>query len=445
MPSQPNHSPRILQLAFACNPEKGSEEGIGWHRAIQSAKAFPTWVICNEAENRESIERYLAQHGPIENLHFEFISSGTSLERQLRQTPGCYYFAYNLWHRRAFKIATKLHEKVRFDLTHLTTYGGFREPGYLWKLDVPFVWGPVAGAQNYPWRFLTSAGWRGAAGESFRNVANWYQMKFSLRVGKAARRAAAMLAATTTNARALAARRGSPLEVILDVGVQPLRKRVVRNFRHGGPLRILWSGVMQSRKALHLLLHAVAGLPVNTPFELRILGNGPMEEAWRKLARQLGIEKHCSWLGWQKHSQAVEHFTWADAFVFTSLRDTSGTVVLESLAAGTPVVCLDHQGMQDMVTPNCGVRLPVTNPSDVIRALRDVLVQWHRNREILEQLSRAAPQRAEHYSWDRHGERIRSVYRRVLNLPGEEVAGDAPVEEPQESQNAEACCLGPTE
>ncbi len=126
---------------------------MGWNRALQAARFFPTWVICDEALNRAPIERYLANHGQIENLNFVFVPP-SRWETRLRKLPGTFYPSYNMWHRRAFRIAQRLHEELQFDTIHQLNLCGFREPGYLWKLDAPFIWGPIGGGQNYPWRFL---------------------------------------------------------------------------------------------------------------------------------------------------------------------------------------------------------------------------------------------------------------------------------------------------
>jgi len=39
---------------------------------------------------------------------------------------------------------------------------GFREPGYLWQLNIPFVWGPIGGMGYFPTRFLPVVGAKGA-------------------------------------------------------------------------------------------------------------------------------------------------------------------------------------------------------------------------------------------------------------------------------------------
>ncbi len=404
---------RILLVAHSCRPEIGSEPTVGWNRALAAAEHYATWVLCDEEYNRAAIELYLARNGAIENLQFVYVPPGRA-DRLLRRISGSFYLHYNLWHRRAFKLARVLHQKQRFDLVHQVNLCGFREPGYTWRLDAPFVWGPVGGTQNYPWRFLPAAGMSGALGEAVRNVLNLWQVRFARRVGKAARRAEVFLAANSSNACALAPRRGSMPQIMLETGAPDFGELPPRKFDGKGALRILWSGVFEHRKALHLLLEAIAALPSDVRVELRILGRGPLEQRWRKLAHRLNVERYCQWLGWIDRDQTLAEYLWADVFAFTSLRDLTGNVVVESLAAGTPVVCFDHQGAGEVVTSLCGLKIPVTTPARAVRELRETIVRLCRNRQELEQLSQGARQRAADYTWQRQSERMSEVYAQVL-------------------------------
>ena len=113
------------------------------------------------------------------------------------------YAAYNRWHRDAYRVARRLHEEIRFDLTHQVNFCGYREPGYLWKLPVPFIWGPIGGTQNYPWRFLSEASWKGAIRETVRSVINLAQLKWGFRGRKGAKKASSVLAANAASQRYL--------------------------------------------------------------------------------------------------------------------------------------------------------------------------------------------------------------------------------------------------
>lgn len=430
-----NQPPKVLIMAHVCRPDWGSEAGSSWKRAVAAASEFETWVICEQDFCEAAIRRYCSQHGAPANLHFIFLPH-SGFEQILQRLPGVFYYpAYQLWLRRAYKAARQLHATVGLNLLHQLSFNGFRFPGYPWKIDAALVWGPIGGAQNYPWRFLTHAGVRGAVKETIRSLINSVQLRFSRKVGKAARKASVLLAASRTNARALAARSRTTPRVMMDVGVDYQPHAVDRSFRHGGPLRLLWAGVFEHRKALHLLLEAVARLPKSTPYELRIIGDGELKARWKKMAQRLGIEPNCRWLGWLSHADTLQQYQWADLFVFTSLRDTTGTVLLEAMAAGTPVVCLDHQGAADIVTDHSGVKLPVTTPRQAIGQFAQTLARLHQDRNELERLSQGAVGRAADYAWNNLGARMLAVYREVLGVDrATRPAGEPPLDPADEHQ-----------
>jgi glycosyltransferase involved in cell wall biosynthesis len=155
-------------------------------------------------------------------------------------------------------------------------------------------------------------------------------------------------------------------------------------------------------------------MPENYHYELRIVGDGPQRKQWRNICRRLGIEQHCKWMGSLSYDQAMKQYEWADIFVFTSLRDSMGTVVLEALSCGIPVICLDHSGSHDVVTNDCGVKIPVTTADEVILRLRDVIISISHDRTKLEALRRKAIERAREYLWSRNGEQMAEIYDQVL-------------------------------
>ena len=269
--------------------------------------------------------------------------------------------SYNLWHRRAYRVARRLHAQLAFDIVHQANRSGYREPGYLWRLDAAFVWGPVGGTQVYPWRFLSEASLRGAALEAIRNVLNALQLHLSPRLRRVARQADAIMVANSTVRRDLEGALGVKTTTLVETGLSEWLPRAPRSTEDGRPLRILWSGQIEPWKALTLLIKALAGLPDDVRYEVRILGEGRSGDGASD-SRKLGVAPHCTWLGWPPRDQAMDQYDWADVFVFTSLRDTTGTVVCEALGAGLPIVCLDHQGVGDIVDASCGIKMPVTSP-----------------------------------------------------------------------------------
>lgn len=408
---------RVLQLAYACSPWRGSEPGVGWHRAVEAAKYSDIWVICEGVEFEHQVLGHLRDIGMIPSLHFRFVRK-TRFEQYLAKIPGMYYIAYRLWHRRAFHVAKSLHEEVNFDLVHQVNLCGYREPGKLGQMKLPFIWGPIGGTQNHPWIAIGQAGLRGGIQESIRSIANSLQLRFSRRVRRAATSADLLLVANSTNQSDFERILGKNVPVLCETGSPAVSADAIRDRPRKTDvdqrLRLLWAGNLHAFKALPLLLQAISKLPESSRVQLRIVGDGPQHQRWRRMANRLGISHQIEWIGRVRDLEMQTHYTWADVFVFTSLRDTSGNVIFEALASGVPVLAADHQGVGDIVTAECGIKVSLGTPADMATQYRDAIVAVATDKTRLERLSAGALRRAAEYAWPEQGERMRDYYRQVL-------------------------------
>ena len=408
---------RVLLVTFGCSPYMGSEPGLGWHRVLEIAKRHDSWVICEESpEFMANIDRYEKENGPIPGLHFHYVPL-TPLERWLMKTPGLYYVGYRGWQRRAYAEGLRLHQEGPFDLVHHVNLGTYREPGYPWRLGIPVIWGPVGGTQNLPWRFLLHNGLVAAIPEALRSLANVVQFRYSPHVRRGIRSASIVVASNNANLRDF--RRVHHIEPVRvwDCGVESVASTVARDGGEGRPLRVLSVGRLQNRKALDLLLMALARLPESVQCEVRIVGGGRAGPRWKKLAERLNVEHRCSWLGGTSYEETLKQYDWADVFAFPSLRDTVAAVVMEALSHGVPMIALDHQGVAEIVTNDCGIKIPVTTVPRVAQGIADALARLAGDRSEVARMSRAALARAQELLWARNGEQMEAIYRRILGLP----------------------------
>lgn len=213
---------RVCVGVFSCSPLRGSEPGMGWNflREI-AATGREIWAITND-EFPDEIRAYAAE---LPNVHFMFVPEPAKrLRGVLRKAwPPSYYWFYRWWQRRAFRIAQELHAQYAFDVVHQLNMAGFREPGFLWKLSVPFVWGPIGGLDLTDGRLLGLLDAHGKAEFFCRNVINWVQRRFLVRPRRAAHRAAesnALICATGENARLARRLWGVGSTVICEVGAE---------------------------------------------------------------------------------------------------------------------------------------------------------------------------------------------------------------------------------
>ena len=177
-----------------------------------------------------------------------------------------FYLAYNRWHRQAITLAERMHAEHEFDLVHQVTYCGYREPGYAWKLPVPFVWGPIGGTHNFPWRFLGQAGVMGGIGEASRSLMNNLQFRFSSHIRTAAQRAALVLAGNSATQRHFRNAFSAELPLFPASGIAN-QVGSPRTFREHSKLRLLWCGYLHPLKGLPLLFRTLASLPASFSYE----------------------------------------------------------------------------------------------------------------------------------------------------------------------------------
>ncbi len=404
-------------MAYECSPYRGSEWAVGWGRLLQAARVAEVHVVTSE-ENFKALQQATREGFLPANVR---LHTPPPDDRLRRKDPHAGMFAYDYaayhhWQRLAQKLIVQLHWEQRFDIVHQVTVNTFREPGYGWKLDAPFLWGPVGGSQNFPRSFLSMLPWKEAAKEFLRGVVNEWTLRRNRRVLAAAHGAKVVLASNSTNQRDYERAWHRPVELLLETGLtavqEPDRARFAQRVAgEARPLELLWSGELQTRKALPILLRALA--KTNMPFRLTVLGDGPMRSLWEAEAQKLKLEDRVFFRGRLPFAEAVAAMQQADVFCFTSLRDTSGNVVLEALAAGVPVVCFDHQGVGDIVTQACGIKIAVSNPREAVEAWRDALERLYQQPEVMLAMSFAATERARDFLWKRNGDYVNALYRQL--------------------------------
>ena len=414
---------KILISAYACNPYKGSEEGVGWGWVNAIAKYHDLWVITADY-HREDIERgFKKGKGSYQNVKFHYVPpkpwhytptrGWRFIEGSLlKPVMNC---AYIQWQRDAFRLGTELHNQVQFDLVHLITYVGFRFPGYLWKLDIPFVWGPIGGLENTPWRFLPKLGLMGCVYYAFRNIRNSLHRRFLPRPKQAFRKANGAVIAATGGIRDEIRRwYGVDSHVVSEVG-PPSSISTSHSMRKSGePLKLAWSGLHLPGKALPFLLRALSELRPTITYKLDILGTGPCTRKWQKLADRLGIGQTCKWHGWLPRNEALELVHRAHIFIITSIKDLTSTVLLEALSLGVPVICLDLCGFADVVTAECGIKIPVFTPGQIEQDLAAAIRRLDSNEQERRRLARGALERIKDFSWEKKAAVVNSIYERAI-------------------------------
>jgi len=424
---------RILLSAYACEPGKGSEPGVGWQWAVALARAgHEVWVI-TRANNRSVIERALAEQ-PVPNVKFVYHDLAAWARWWKRGGRGVRFY-YVLWQWGAYRIARRLTRKLRFDVVHHITFGVFRHPSFMAFLGVPFVFGPVGGGETTPPQLRATLPLRGYLTECVRDVANRV-VQVDPVMAAVYRRSAAILCKTHETMSRIPARYRNKCVVQLEVGIEEeSRLEAGSGQDEDAGLRVLYVGRLIYWKGLHLALSAFAKLWDAYPqTHLTVIGSGPDENWFRTVADRLGVRAAVTWIPWLERTAVMRVYSRHDVFLFPSLHDSSGNVVLEALSCGLPVVCLDTGGPAVLVDSSCGFRVHAGKPGGVVEGLAQSLVTLAADAELRRDMQTAAIRRAHrHFSWECQIARMERLYHDLRASPegarhqvGQQIEGGVP-------------------
>jgi alpha-maltose-1-phosphate synthase len=177
-----------------------------------------------------------------------------------------------------------------------------------------------------------------------------------------------------------------------------------------GPLQLFFAGILGPRKGLHVLFAALAGIPSS---RIRLTLAGRWEPGFREwLLRRYPIEY--TWLGQLPHSDVHQACREAHLFVFPSLAEGFGLVILEAMASGIPVIATDQTAGPDIIDHGIDGWIIPAGRVDALRATFEEILE-QRNR--LPEMGLAARRKAEAFSWTRYRQTLVKKLGEALQAP----------------------------
>jgi glycosyltransferase involved in cell wall biosynthesis len=409
---------KILMSAFACGPGSGSEAGVGWNMALETARLGHEVVVLTQTEFQEDIERELAAGTLPANLRFDIFTPDW-LE-WIRDTglrwgfPLTWYLVSVLWQFCALFHARGRYKQADFDLIHHVSFASIRHTTLLTRLGLPTVIGPLGGGETAPMALRKTFPFRYWCAELLRDAHNC-----ALRADPisrlAFRDAKLILLRTEESLVAVPCLYRNKVHINVGLGIEETTDTKPIPRKSGESFRLLYAGRILWWKGVHLALRALARARAqNVDATLTIVGGGPARRDLEKLARKLGISDHVIWRGEVSRQELLGMYGAFHAFLFPSLHDAGGLVILEAWVHGLPVICLDLGGPGKMVDTTCGRVVPVANCSEdecVARIASEIIALATNERRRLT-LCRGAIRRCRELSWSKI---VAALYTEIVN------------------------------
>lgn len=141
-------------------------------------------------------------------------------------------------------------------------------------------------------------------------------------------------------------------------------------------------------------------------FRHLILGEGPARKHLEQEIALRGLEENVLLIGNVENETIKDYHGAADAFLFSSKSETQGIVILEAMAAGTPVIAVDASGVRDVVvTGENGI---LTSENALVFAMKTA--ELMENEPLLRQMEQGAKATAAAYSEEKIAARAAACY-----------------------------------
>ena len=404
---------KVLMSAYACEPHKGSEPGVGWAVALEMARYHDIWVL-TRANNRADIEAELARN-PQPALHFIYydLPRWASFWKRGRRGVHLYYY---LWQVRILGIARSLNREMKYDLIHHVTFVRYWAPSFLCYLRLPFIWGPVGGAESAPRSFWGGSGWRSVVFEGIRQFARWAAEKGPF-VRATARRSAIALGTTRETAARLRAIGCRRVETVSQVALPEAEIEQLATPRTPkDTIRFVSVGGLIHWKGCDITLRAFAR--ANIPgAEYWLIGDGPDRQRLERLAAELGIAGRVRIFGNVPRPEVFRILRECDVALHAWLHDSGGWASVEAMAAGLPLICLDLGGPAFQVTPGSGFKIAAQDPDQASRDMAAVMVRLAHDKELRSCLSEGARDRVrQEFCLSVLAKRFNSIYQQLVAI-----------------------------
>ena len=404
---------KVLLSAYACEPGRGTEPGVGWNAAWEIAKYHEVWVLTRPDDGREAIEAELQRH-PNPNLHFVYFTLPIfgSLWRQ--GSSIAFLIHYYFWQIQAFFVARRLHQEIDFDLAHHVTFVRHSSPSFLVLLPIPTIWGPVGGGESAPAPFWQDFSFRNKVYEILRSGIRWVGERDPFAQMTAQR---STIVRVTTEDTAIRVRQmgAKQVEVFPEASLTTEEiNRLIQCDSNSTAVRFISMGRLLHWKGFHLGLRAFAQAAIPDA-EYWVLGEGPERQRLEDLAAALGIADRVKFLNRLPRDEALQKLGSCTALVHPSLHDSGGWVCLEAMMAARPVLCLDLGGPAVQVTAQTGFKVEAHDPKSAANGLAAAMVRLANDPELRLSMGRAGQIRVkEFYNWEVRGHQICQLYEDVV-------------------------------
>lgn len=367
----------FLISAYACEPDEGSEPGVGWNWAVELSKYHKVIVITRE-NNKNKIEAELSKTD-YTNLTFVYCDVPRRLTFWKKGQKGIHLY-YLLWQYVCYKKAKSICDRQNVDYSMAVTFGNMWMPTFMYKLPCKFIWGPIGGGEGVPKSLWSRISFKQRLFESIRGL-NKIVPLTNPWFNAACKKAILIIVRTEDSFECINKKYRVKCEVMIETGISQDDVQYFKKIReseldncNGSDYMVC--GKMVPYKLFDLAVEAFAkatDLPSNA--RLHIVGSGPQLSQVEHLVEKYELRKKVLIKGKLSREETLKMMASCKALLITSAREGGSWVMFEAMLLKKPIICFDTSGMHIVVTKETGHLVPVQEYSKAIYSFAEALIE----------------------------------------------------------------------
>ena len=395
---------KIMISAYACEPYKGSEPGVGWNWVLQMSKYYELWVLTRKS-NEENINKFINLNKDFESIHFIYFDLPKWVRFWKKGMRGVRTY-YTLWQICSNHVVKDVMKKNDIKVFHHLTYGNS-----LWTVSKYgqkqfFIYGPTGGVDTIPYVFSRNYTFRNRLIEKIRRVAV-AMLPWNMGFVDRCKNANVILCKTKYMFECIPKEYQDKALLFTDVAVD-MQQNKVKKHNANSKVEFIIVGKFDAWRGFDLAIEAIALLRnLSDKIHLNIIGDGADRHRLEKLVTDLNVEDYVTFLGKVDYDVYHRYMNECDVVLNPALKEGAVTVAFDAMSYAKPIICVDTYGYTNYFK-DIAPTITRTTYMDTIRKLAEEMKNML-NPEVRKSVGEKLYQRGLEYTWDTKGEQIHEM------------------------------------
>lgn len=398
---------KIFVSAYACEPNLGSEIGVGWHWVLEMSKYFELWVLTRES-NRKNIEPWIKVHPECSGIHWLYYDLPKWARWWKKGLRGVRIY-YNLWQCCSNAIVEQTMKEQGIEVFHHLTYGNAMWQVSRYGQQKHFIWGPIGGLETIGEDFARHYGLTERVLARLRRMAV-KSLPLNGAFQKRCASAQLIICKTMSTQKLIPTQYRYKSIQMTDVACDEEKKTTAKTVRETEDVtKFITVGRLDAWRGFDLVIEAFDKLSQEVPnVELCIVGMGRDQKRLYKLIGKMPSSAKIKMVGEVSSETYQTLIQDSHVVVNAAVKEGAVTVAFDAIAYGKPLVCIETGGYTRALNNMMSECVDLQNREQVIEDLKNGMKRFcdveNRRKAALEEERMISA-----LSWTHKGQQIRDA------------------------------------